>query len=207
LLLSNAGTPLAGAYLRASTAIDAQAALEGNAWWLQAGVPALVVEFIRDEPAEPLPRSWRRVVLAGTAFRGIQVHLGKLRVEGRERPVWFFERRPEGHSRDTLRRLRINVTRLQTAVSSLRILSDLQLKNRVAPASDRAKRNLQECLNRYLPFLYQQQYMGFPWTESLRAPHCHFQKRSHRTNSRRFVRCILSLAAVCGHNWILHPMR
>ncbi len=166
--LSHAGSALAKAYLRASTRGDARGLLEGHDWWLQASTPLTIVEFTREAEVEALPRNTVSVPLSAAAFGKLRVFLGHRTLEGRERPVWFLET-ARGFDRDALRRLRINITRLHAALSGLRALSDLQLKQRLAPTSEAAKRNLQDCLAAYLPFLYQQEYQGFPWTDFLRA--------------------------------------
>lgn len=167
--LSRAGSALARSYLTASTASAGQAALVGHDWWLQAGTPLLIVEYVRDREVDALPARTVPVPLPGDTLPGIRIFLGRRTVEGRERPVWFFECDPAGHSRDALRRLRINVTRLNAALSSLRLLSDLQRTQRIVATTPAARANLQACLNRYLPFLYQKEYMGFAWTDFLRA--------------------------------------
>lgn len=167
--LSNAGSALARNYLRASTARAEQAVLENNAWWLQAGTPLLIVEYQRDREVDALPARTTSVALEATALSEVRIFLGRRNVEGRERPVWFFECPPGGAPRDALRRLRINVTRLHAALASLRLLSDLQRTGRLAATSDTARAHLRQCLNRYLPFLYQKDYQGYPWTDFLRA--------------------------------------
>ena len=167
--LSNAGPLLAKAYLRASTATQHLPGLDGRDWWLQSGSPFLIVEYVRDQEVSALPARTLPISLTGATFAGIRVFMGKRVLEGRERPVWFFECDPAGCNRDALRRLRINVTRLQPTIASLRVLSDLILKKRVAPTSDAAKRNLNNCVGQFLPILYQKQYMGFASSEFLRA--------------------------------------
>jgi hypothetical protein len=169
MLLSNAGSALARNYLRASTARAGIAALEKRDWWLQAGTPLLIVEMLRDTEVDALPARTVPVAVDTSALSGIRVFLGKRSIEGRERPVWFFECDPGNPPRDALRRLRLNVTRLHAALSSLRILSDLQRTGRIAAAGDAARANLRLSMARYLPLLYQQSYQGYPWTDFLRA--------------------------------------
>lgn len=167
--LSNAGPSLAKAYLRASTSTEKLAGLDGHDWWLQSGSPFLIVEYVRDQEVAVLPARTLPVALSGATFAGIRVFMGKRVLEGRERPVWFFECDPQGYNRDALRRLRINVTRLQSTIASLRLLSDLKLRKRVAPTSEAAKGNLHKCLGQFLPILYQTESMGIASTEFLRA--------------------------------------
>jgi len=167
--LSNAGSSLAKACLLASSRANQVALLKDHQWWLQSGSPYVVVEYVRDREVTSLPPRTLPVMLKEAAVAGIRVFLGRRILEGRERPVWFFECDPGGADRDALRRLRINVIRLQSTFASLKVLADLQLKQRVAPASTAARANLQGCLSRYLPLLYHQQSLGFECTEFLRA--------------------------------------
>ena len=167
--LSNAGSALARGYLRASTACAELAAADKSTWWLQAGTPLLIVEYVRDQEVDALPAHTVPVALDATTLSGIRIFLGRRQIDGRERPVWFFESNPGVPPRDALRRLRINVTRLHCALSSLGILSDLQRSGRIAASTDPARAHLRQCLNRYLPFLYQNDYQGYPWTDFLRA--------------------------------------
>lgn len=169
LPLTGVGTVLARSYLRASTARDGQAALDAHGWWLQAGTPLLIVEYQRDLEVDALPARTVPVALDATALSGIRIFLGRRSVEGRERAVWFLECDPAGAPRDALRRLRINLTRLHGALSSLRILSDLQRSQRITAAGGAARDNLRHALSRCLPFLYQKDYQGYPWTDFLRA--------------------------------------
>jgi hypothetical protein len=167
--LSNAGSSLAKACLLASSHANQGALLKGHEWWLQSGAPYVVVEYVRDREVTSLPPRTVPVMLKEAAVAGIRVFLGRRVLDGRERAVWFFECNPGGADRDALRRLRINVTRLQSTFASLKVLADLQLKQRVAPASAAARANLQACLSRHLPLLYHQQSLGFACTEFLRA--------------------------------------
>lgn len=167
--LTQVGTALARSYLRASTARAGQGALDAHGWWLQAGTPLLIVEYQRDREVDALPARTVPVAIEATALTGIRVFLGRRSVEGRERAVWFLESDPASAARDALRRLRINLTRLHAALSSLRILSDLQRSQRITAHSDAARTNLRRSLNRCLPFLYQKDYQGYAWTDFLRA--------------------------------------
>jgi hypothetical protein len=169
VVLSNAGGQLASAYLSASTARVPEQDASGDQWWLQGGGPLIIVEYVRDTEIESLPRHTMPVNLKGESIPGLRVFLGRRQLEGRERPIWFFECDPQSYDRDALRRLRINVTRLHSVITSLRILSDLQLKNRLAPATEDAKKNLRNCLSRFLPFLYRNEHLGFESSEFLRA--------------------------------------
>ncbi|HRO59597.1 MAG TPA: toll/interleukin-1 receptor domain-containing protein, partial [Burkholderiaceae bacterium] len=168
IALSNAGSRLASAYLRASTGPDANGEALPS-WWLQAGTPFVIASYQRDREVESLPSRTVPVGLESERFAGLRVFLGRRTIDGRERPVWFFERDPARTDRDALRRLRINVTRLHTVIASLRILSDLQLKQRIAPTTQQAQENLKTCLSGFLPFLYRREYMGAEHSEFLRA--------------------------------------
>jgi hypothetical protein len=107
---------------------------------------------------------------AGSNSGLVCVFLGRRILEGRERAVWFFEREPDhGGNRDVLRRLRINVTRLHAALSSLRILSDLRLKGKLALKSEAAQTRLKDCLSTYLPILYRRESLGFLSSDFLAA--------------------------------------
>src|SRR5690606_11896482 len=139
------------------------------AWWLQAGSPFVIVSYQRDREAVSLPARTTPVALESERFAGLRVFLGRRTIDGRERPVWFFERDPSRADRDALRRLRINVTRLHAVIASLRILSDLQLKKRIAPTTPQAQANLKSCLGAFLPLLYRREYMGAEHSEFLRA--------------------------------------
>ncbi len=168
--LSSAGGRLAAACLRRSTHQSGAAVLDQHAWWLQAGSPLMVVEYTRGQELESLPARTVPVRLEGPPFQGFRVFLGKRTVEGRERPVWFFEREPDhGGNRDTLRRLRINITRLHAALSGLRILADLQQKQKLTAASAEARDHLKTCLGGYLPILFRHEALGFGTSEFLTA--------------------------------------
>lgn len=168
IALGNAGSRLAAAYLQASTGPDADRDRLPS-WWLQAGSPFVIVSYQRDREAVSLPARTTPVALESERFAGLRVFLGRRTIDGRERPVWFFERDPSRADRDALRRLRINVTRLHAVIASLRILSDLQLKKRIAPTTQQAQANLKGCLSAFLPLLYRREYMGAEHSEFLRA--------------------------------------
>ena len=168
IALSNAGSRLAGAYLQASTGPESDDEAPPS-WWLQAGTPFVIVSYQRDREVASLPTRTVPVGLESERFAGLRVFLGRRTIDGRERPVWFFERDPTRADRDALRRLRVNVTRLHSVIASLRILSDLQLKQRIAPKTEQAQENLKTCLSGFLPLLYRREYMGAEHSEFLRA--------------------------------------
>lgn len=168
--LNRCGSAVADAYLRASTGLPALQLIDGHGWWVQAGTPMLVVEAVQGHDVDAFPGGTRALESLGTAApRGIRVFHGNRKLEGRERPVWYFESSPGSHDRDALRRLRLNVTRLHAVLGSLRLLSDLQVRGRLAPTTDAARARLKICLSGYLPYLYQRQYMGFESSPFLRA--------------------------------------
>jgi hypothetical protein len=165
--LGNAGPAIARACLQSTTHSDSLAALDEQRWWLQSSTPIVILEYVRDEEVETLPTKTRPVALSGAPFGGIRVFLGRRIREGRERPVWFFERETQTAGKDASRRLRINVTRLHASMASLRVLSDLRQQKRIVSATPGS--DLEQVLNKYLPFLYQTKYQGFPWTDFLTA--------------------------------------
>lgn len=167
--LDAVGPSLATLYLQASTVSSQKNVLEGSDWWVQSASPFVVLEYVRNAEVEALPARTVPITLSANTLPGIRTFLGRRIVAGRERPVWFLECDPRGYDRDALRRLRLNVTRLHAAIASLKIILDLQQKGRIAPVSAPVRKNLQDCLGRYLPFLYREQYMGFPWTDFLQA--------------------------------------
>lgn len=161
-LLSHCGSALAAAYLNASTTRVAPPEAPPPAWWLTASTPLLVVEGRQGVEVDSWPAPARGLtelpVLAGARIR---VFSGRRKLEGRDRPVWYFECDRQGfHNRDVLRRLRLNVTRLHSALATLRVLADLQAKGRLAPRSPEARQRLAAALGLYLPFLYRSRQQG-----------------------------------------------
>lgn len=161
-ILSHCGSALAATYLLASTAAAGQANALANPWWLSAGTPLMVVEGRQGSEVETWPapaRGLRELPLLGPA--GIRVFFGKRTIDGRDRAVWFFECDRQGlHDRDVLRRLRLNVTRLHSALAALRVLADLQTKGRLAPQTAEARQRLAASLGQYMPFLYKERHHG-----------------------------------------------
>jgi hypothetical protein len=167
LILSNCGAPLASAYLQASTKAsgEAQAQAAANGWWLTPGSPLLLIEGRQDSEVDAWPAPAKALSQIADmpllAKAGISVFFGRRKITGRDRSVWYLETEKQGfHNRDVLRRLRLNVTRLNSALSGLRVLADMQVKGQLAPQTPEARKRLADCLGQYMPFLYKEQQQG-----------------------------------------------
>jgi hypothetical protein len=167
---------LAQKYLQATTGYDNGQLQRTEKWWLKAGTPLTLIEYVIDRDIEELPRASKRV----TTLRDSSVDLSHCRVElhGRRLGVWFLGIRPGETNLDFLRRLRINLLRLHAEKEGLKQMLRLIAQRRIIVESGTAasdpnhpSQHLQDYLHNAIRFLSKESFYGLPQSDILEAAH------------------------------------
>ena len=166
---------LAQMYLKATTSHDDDGQLKSTEkWWVKAGTPLTLIEYVIDRDVAVLPSGCKAV----TTLKDPSVDLAYCRLEfhGRRLGVWLLGIRPGETNMDFLRRLRINLLRLHAEKEGIKHVLRLIGQERVNFNPDTAKndtinpwQHLQDYLDRATRFLSKKSFYGLPQSDILAA--------------------------------------
>jgi hypothetical protein len=145
--LGAAGPALASLYCAASTSQDKGAPFEPANWWVRAGQPIVLAQYRTDAEPISLPAHARDVALGDAAV------LGKLRLshfyvpfQGKDIRVWALGYASKA-SLETVRRLRVYLTRLHAEHECLRLILRSVSRKQLVVAQGEYAENFQRYIN------------------------------------------------------------
>jgi len=171
LPLAGVGNHIAASYLRATTSGEEKIS-HPQRWWIEPGLPQMVVEYRTDQGSVLLPENTQRVDKLDQDR--VQLSYSRIRRRGsgvREVGVWFL-----GHEktadRDFLRRLRMQLLRLHAEHEAIRSVFRHITRGRMDPDIDpqsRQGQSLQDFLEDAVTLLRHRTRYGLPQSEILAA--------------------------------------